>query len=98
MQKKLVVHIRDANQRIQATLVAISPTEIGVAIRNPKDMCDKKRGVHIAESRASMGVLPRVPTRFYDVGEGEMQYLESAIVEEYLALRDRALKYFKQVQ
>lgn len=98
MRKKLVVHMRDVNQRIQATLVAISPEEIGIAIRNPNDQCNKRRGVHIAESRAVLGVIPKIPTRFYSVGEKEQQYLESALVDEYLALQDRAKKYFKPQQ
>ena len=98
-ENKLISHIKDERGAIHATLVALSPDQIGVAIRNPKDSCNKRLAVTVAEGRARKGtLLSRYPNRFIVRDREEflsIEYLPELIDEEFYALRLRAENYFK---
>lgn len=104
-ENKLISHVKDANGAIHATLVALSPTNIGIAVRRPDDACNKKRAISIAETRANIGKAPALPNRMVLVKASRFgkfsdnadvfEPLAEILEEEYYALRTRAENYFK---
>lgn len=98
MTNKLVSHIRDNRNRIMATLVAISPDQIGISICRPTDQCNKRFAVYVATKRAELGKVPKIPNRKVLLRDNQVEYIESLISGEYYHLKDRAERYFKKVK
>jgi hypothetical protein len=95
-----------------ATIVALGPNQIGVAIHNPLDKATKKRGIEVASGRAikynvddyiegirisdSGEQCPLVPTRW--VGQGDdVMLLKEVLKAEVERMKQRASKYFQTV-
>jgi len=81
----LVKYVRDEKNRPVATIVALSPEHIGVAICCKKDSFNKKRGRAIAEGRAHKSTSPIIPER-----DG----LPKAIESEVIRMGERAARYW----
>lgn len=94
----LVKHIRDADNKPFATLVATDRDHLGLAICCPRDQYNKKLGIKIAESRANKNIMPNVPMRHktwnYVDNVGDMDIL-GIITQEVRHMVVRARKYFK---
>lgn len=113
METKLVKHVRVPIHRFDkrtltlttewrpiATIVALSPEQIGVAVCSKHDNFSKKRGTQIATDRAILGksdfeCSPREKYSFIVDGEAvEIKYLDEIIYDSYLQMLDRAQRYF----
>lgn len=102
----LVKHIRDAQNIPFATIVAVSPTNIGFAICNPKDRFNKKVGTSIAKVRANSKKAEgwefkegKVPNRYEFTNmfgwETVDVSLQEILNQELDIMQDRARRYFK---
>lgn len=92
----LIKHIRcGVSRQPLATIVAISPELIGVAICNERDHFKKSRGIQIARARAEFGVSTKIPTRDVITEDYVVVPLEKVLREECEEMQKRAKKYFK---
>lgn len=110
-EKKLVKHVRVPHYKFNkdtlnvsvewhpiATIVALNPNQIGVAVCHKKDRFSKRRGREIAEGRALLG------KDTYDCDNRKFNYFENnqivsyslneIIDNEILNMQFRAEKYF----
>lgn len=98
----LVKHLRDAQHRPFATIVAIDRNKIGVAICNTgKDNFNRKRGITIAKARAELGVSGKLPNRQVlldsNIWGSDAETMSTIIRVEESYMRKRAEKYFKEI-
>jgi len=96
----LIKHLRDAQRKPYATIVATSATNVGVAIGHNRWPYNKQLMTEIAKGRAEIygnGLedLPSVPVRIIDM-VGGLFSIDEAIEMELDDLLDRAKKYFKE--
>lgn len=93
----LVSYVRDyyGDARPVATIVAIGPDNIGIAICNGKDAFNKKLGRHIAEERAKTQKLTLIPNRVIIDSNYNVVPLCDILNEEYAKMKERAKTYFK---
>ena len=103
----LVKHLRDGYRKPYATLVALSPSQIGLAICCPKDKFSKEMGRRIAEGRARYvnaetlsDIINQVeiPNRFISVGKnnpGVGYFFMDVVRPEVQKMMERAKRYFK---
>ena len=92
----LIKHLRDGRNCPFGTIVAISPTDIGLAICSPRDRFSKKMGVKIAKGRAQTHSWTRVPNRKL-IEELDETVLDVVNTELYIMI-ERSKKYFKDVK
>lgn len=81
----LVKYVRDSKRNPVATIVALSPDHIGVAVCCKKDHFNKKRGRTIAAGRARTNACLSIPER-----DG----LYEVITKEVSRMSDRAANYW----
>lgn len=107
----LIKHLRGYDCRGNsvpfATIVAVSPEKIGVAICSSKDAFNKKMGIRIAKGRAEAVGKPKPPKEDKDDDEegkiprgtimtkDRICSIESLIRDEVESMKARARKYFK---
>lgn len=103
-EKVLINHIKDINGRKIGTIVATSPTNIGIAICSPKDHFSRHFGMKIAKERAecqrestrNFEYLPKHGTShvFCDSNFNEIKF-HDMIGNAVERMKHRASRYFK---
>jgi hypothetical protein len=78
-----------------ATLVAIAPNRIGIAVCRPKEMFKKKTGRDTAKERAVSGEEALIPEGRVVLPNGKRARIRDLIEEQKEILNKRAMKYFK---
>ena len=104
--KMLVRHVRDHFNRPFATIVALAPDQIGLAVCNQKDTYNKAMGRKIAEGSALYNIHNVIPDNVYVVVDAATTNYASIdcvpvsiiLQGEVDIMRNRARRYFKQPQ